>query len=390
MAESRVLEQCGISESLIRRSRRRGLFVPKTHERIPESFMTSPSDDWVVEWADRFTPPLSTEEIHRYTEAPNRFYEDAVRSAKFMRKMSGVLLHALDKCEKLRPERALAAYLAVLRIYYAMFDFQIYKYDRHLEFHEYEESPVGYFWKQLKDVCLSAMKKAGASDPEKSAEEKRLQILCSSGRSSLSLQYELACAKLSGRFSELRLERLTPDILVLKLKRRYPKIYQLAITISREYYKDVEEVVRKSLELRSEAYKGRILKSRTAGKKALVELEKRLSSKEIAKLHRCIKALDYFMLTQEKIVFIIDSKVEDGSGYVRDAEFRTLDLIGRLLKASPWLVRSGFMEEIDGVFQSKPPLLYVAPRVLLYNSEKKHYFNETVERLYLEELQRWF
>lgn len=176
-----VLEKCGITNQIISKLKTNGLFVPKKM-KVAKKILKSTSEFWIYYTGDKFTPPLSKKERLDYISKPEKFYIDLLRGVKFFVKVNGILYNAFKNAKKnLRKEELVAALLAVQRIWHASIDYNYFKYDRHLEYDKYKESPVGYYWLRLRKLCLLAAKNSQNEDKELWAKEKMLNLLAGYG-----------------------------------------------------------------------------------------------------------------------------------------------------------------------------------------------------------------
>lgn len=175
-----VLEKCGITNGMIRKLKHEGLSVSK-QVRPYKNAMKSPSEGWFYYVADRFTPPFTKKERNYYIKNPEKFCKDLLKNTEFFRNTAGILYNAFRNLKKLNNEEALAANIALIRLFHASIETLYLKYDRHFEYHDYKQSPVGFHWFRLKELCLSAAKNATIPNPKTWAEEKILQLFSGYG-----------------------------------------------------------------------------------------------------------------------------------------------------------------------------------------------------------------
>ena len=176
-----VLEKCGITKRIINGLIKKGLFVPQKVRPVKKP-MRSPSEEQFYRVADRFTPPLTKKEKEFYIKNPNIFCEHLIKNAKFFVKTGELLHDTSEKAQKSLPAKeAISALLVIQRIYHAALDYNYLKYDRHLEYHDYKESPVGYYWQKLKKSCLLAALKTKKPNPKELATQKMLELISGYG-----------------------------------------------------------------------------------------------------------------------------------------------------------------------------------------------------------------
>lgn len=176
-----VLEKCGITNQLISNLKRKGLFVPKKM-KVTKKVLKSPSEFWIYYVGDKFTPPLSKKERLDYITSPKNFYRDLLNGTKLFVEVNRNLYRTFEVAKvRLAKEELIAALLAIQRIWHASIDYNYFKYDRHLEYDKYKESPVGYYWLRLRKLCLLAAKNLQSEDKELWAKEKMLNLLAGYG-----------------------------------------------------------------------------------------------------------------------------------------------------------------------------------------------------------------
>lgn len=377
-----VLYKLGITDNKVRLLRKEGIFVRK--KRIPpkEERMISPSEKIIVEWADKWTPLLSRQEKRRYFKNPRIFAEEAIKSGKLMRKLSIILLKALDNFKKLDDEEVLAGCLAILRIYYDSFDYQIYKYDRHFEFHQYAQSPVGFIWQSLDKLIKNSLKKAGKTEEE--VQKLFFDLISFPKGESLSLKYQDLCRKLyqnlkKKRFSGLKEQKIWQ---ITKDSKEFESLFKKA----EKFYKLPSDFISDALKTKDKKIK--IDKTKTNSQKAKDEIAKYLSPRAKNNLNFYLHAIDNFNKAQETVYFIMASKSNDDQP-IRNAEFKTFDIIKDLIDKNPQLVKERYRRKVLEIFNKKGLEAVIAPVMLITEGENKHYFIPSVEKLYWKELNRW-
>lgn len=187
MRSRTVLEKCGIPNGIIKKLRREGLFVSR-RVRPVKNPIKSPSEEWFYQVADRFTPQFTKQEREYYIKNPDLFCRDLLRGAALLAKTCDLLQNAAASANKMPPEHAIAALLAIQRVFHAALDYSYLKYDRHLEYHDYEESPVGHHWKRFRALSVLASKNARVSNPEEFGYKKILEVLSGYGLTNSSLK----------------------------------------------------------------------------------------------------------------------------------------------------------------------------------------------------------
>lgn len=173
---STVLEKYGITNKTVRYLLARGLFVPKKVRPVKNP-IRSPSEEWFYQAADRFTPPLSVQEKKLYIQHPDKFCKELLKGVKFLIRICELLYVTSDRTQRLSPDEAIASLLVIQRVFHAALDYNYLKYDRHLEYHDYKESPVGYQWQRLRKICVQAARNAKIENTEEFAYKKMLELI---------------------------------------------------------------------------------------------------------------------------------------------------------------------------------------------------------------------
>ncbi len=145
-----VLEKLGVSNDIVGFFKLRGLVVPERFRRRSD-YLRSPSSEWFVGIADAYAPPLSSEEDELFRRSVRALSWKIVSGAVSLVEFSFFMKRAFDRVDSLEdsPERVAALY-AILHLLHACLDYCYLKYDRHLEYHDYLESPVGYWFGELR------------------------------------------------------------------------------------------------------------------------------------------------------------------------------------------------------------------------------------------------
>lgn len=105
------------------------------------------SDDGVfVESADKFLIKFSTKENKLYTEKPAVFKDEFLKSVKFFFDFHQFIYKQLENTEDL------ASVLVLTYLFLSAMDHHYYHFDRYLVYENYPKTPVGFWWKKLKDI----------------------------------------------------------------------------------------------------------------------------------------------------------------------------------------------------------------------------------------------
>lgn len=104
------------------------------------------SDDGIfVESADKYLIKFSAGENRKYTENPAQFRDDFLKNVKFFFDFHQFIYKQLEKTEDL------TSVLVLTYLFLSAMDNHYYHFDRYLVYENYPETPVGFWWKKLKD-----------------------------------------------------------------------------------------------------------------------------------------------------------------------------------------------------------------------------------------------
>jgi len=110
------------------------------------------SDDGIfVESADKYLIKFSTKENKLYTEKPAVFRDDFLKNVKFFFDFHQFIYKQLEKTDDL------ASVLVLTYLFLSAMDNHYYHFDRYLVYENYPETPVGFWWKKLKDIHSSTL-----------------------------------------------------------------------------------------------------------------------------------------------------------------------------------------------------------------------------------------
>jgi len=105
------------------------------------------SDDGVfVESADKYLIKFSTNENKLYTEKPEKFRDEFMKNVKFFFDFHQFIYKQLEETEDL------TSVLVLTYLFLSAMDHHYYHFDRYLVYENYPDTPVGFWWKKLKDI----------------------------------------------------------------------------------------------------------------------------------------------------------------------------------------------------------------------------------------------
>ena len=394
-----VLLKLGATKVLIRSFKERGLVVPRKVQPVSNP-LRSRSEEWFVSIADRFTPPLSEVENMLYRENPHMLCVDILLGVEILVDLSDFLYSLLDKLRNSKPslseEESVAALLSMLRILHGCLDYNHLKHDRHLEYHEDERSPVGYYWKRLEDLCALAAKNKKIKNPNAWARLKKLELISGPRLLTMSSQYSMTCFR---RIVEFRnkapsFSDMSFDTFLSEAKKH--EEFWNRIEMNSEYFrKDPREFLGDCFAIDENDPALNLSRRRKMSEKALNEICSGLNGLQRMEFENIVLAMENFIATQEHEAFIFSGilpyKRKRGMKRtlgVLDTLLEAFDFLRDIVKRNPDLVDSQHVAQAQRVFKAEDvPSIFAAARDLVVQDALL--FSEKVRAMYLEEIQRW-
>jgi hypothetical protein len=387
-----VLEKIGITDDIIEQLKKEGLMVPRKIRAFKKVFRT-PGEEWVYYAADRFTPPLSRKEKAYYLRNPEKFCETLIERLLFFSKVSGLLFEFLEKIDhRLRNEEAAVAYFSILYIFHACGDYNYYKYDRQFEYEQYEESVVGYFYQKLKNLCIKSAKNRGLPNPERKGYEEMLELISIplDERVGMNSEYLISCGRISRNISSKipNFKEMKVEDLLEKVKKEDEILYQEIISKSKYFFKLPSEFLKDCVErgeIEIEKIIEEIEKKKIKARNTYQLVSSGLKGKQRNELDRILKAIQEFILTHHKEIFISSGITPNNKSHLLDTFFTSYTKFKECVEKHPEFINERYQNEIREILRKENPI--VAARKLVEKGEK--IFSKPLKTLYLEELERW-
>lgn len=388
---STLLQKCGITNEIVNNLKKRGLFIPRRMRKSPR-IMKSPSEEWFYYAADQFTPPLTKKELKEYIDKPEKFSQDFIKSLKFFTEVSGILYHAVKRLEDLNDVEIASATLAILHIFQSAMDYLYYKYDRHLEYHEYKDSPVGYYWIRLRQLCKIVADNMKAEDPERWAKQRLLDIVsCPRGELTMAAKYSIECEK---KYNELEekvgdLASFSIDALIKKLENDFTEDYERILQTAQLFYRYVDEFLSDCLNSKGLKTAEQLSKTRSVSQKAHSEVKSGLKERDlITEFEKAVNAIDSFIRVQEEETFIFYGITPQRESHVLNVGFKAIDYLNKVIRRNPNFVIGARRKTILEMLEPEdPPSRIVAARKVIYELEK--IFIQDIKEIYNAEMARW-
>jgi hypothetical protein len=160
-----ILEKIGISNKKVKKWKSAGLKI--SYPMKARSRFLKSADGVFVYAADKFFPPLSAREIKEYTKNPEKFRQDFFKNLRFYTRFYKFLYSLIKKTEKLEIKEKIAALLSLSYLFQSAMDHHYYHFDRYLAYENYPQTPLGYWWKKLKDLFAKATgEKVSKANPQ--------------------------------------------------------------------------------------------------------------------------------------------------------------------------------------------------------------------------------
>ena len=160
-----ILEKIGISDEEVKKWKKKGLKITYPTEKNPH-YLKSADGEAFVENADKFVPPLTKQETKLYIKHPEKFKEDFLKNVRFFKKFCNFVYKKQKRTEGLKRKDKIVALLSLIYLFQRAMDYHYYHWDRYLVYEDYPQTPVGYWWKKIKDLYTKVTrKKASKKNP---------------------------------------------------------------------------------------------------------------------------------------------------------------------------------------------------------------------------------
>ncbi len=147
-----VLEKIGVIDRVVQSWIKKGLKI--TYPMIKNKKYYLSEDGFAfVENGDKYVIPLSKKEIVLYTKHPEIFKKVFLKNVKLYIIFINWLYKLRPKTIDLEVKERFTALLLILYLFQRGMDHHYYHFDRYLVYQNYPETPVGFWWKNLKEIC---------------------------------------------------------------------------------------------------------------------------------------------------------------------------------------------------------------------------------------------
>jgi hypothetical protein len=387
-----ILEKCGASDSFIQNLIKRGLCVPVKIQKHPNPLHPSHAHELLNELEDQI-PRFDEEQKSRYIDDPSRFYLDAVDSVNAAAWIVGELLKIVPDVLGLNdPKERLAGALALIRVFFANYDFNFLKYDRDIEYAEFDESVSGYFWHKCRSLCDIAYPSQG----------ERIVLELASGANFLSqnTEYNLAKTALKRRISEhwnteSLVDRKHLEQMLGSVQKVDPQLHEQIQIVARYFRKDPIDLLQGIAAFDVSA--GEWLLSHETSERRFLDVYQRLLDKGFdlaSQFNTAYRALGILSRTNEAIGFIVNGKTPQENGYFfNDSLVRLYATAKEILENRSAFVKPGMASFLAEASEKAEymKIVGVTPGIkyFLTKFEDRRFLTEDINAMYDAELSRW-
>ena len=150
--DSTILQKVGISDKITQSWIKKGLQI--TYPMLKnKKYYKSEDGIAFIENGDKYVIPLSQKEIVLYTKNPEIFKRDFLKNVKFYVTFINWLHKLQPKMVSFEPNERFTSLLLVLYLFQRGMDHHYYHFDRYLAYQNYPDTPVGFWWDRLKNIC---------------------------------------------------------------------------------------------------------------------------------------------------------------------------------------------------------------------------------------------
>lgn len=389
-----VLYKCGADKEFVQNLLKEGLFVPKQIQEHPKPLHPSHAHPALYN-LEKSIPRFTEKEREEYIKEPYKFYLDALKASEFATWVAGELITIVPNVKNISDlEEKVTAALSLIRIFFANYDFNYLKYDRDIEYSEFEESVTGHFWQKALKLSKMAFGKNG--------EERFLAIIAGMPFVYKSIKYTLAKItaknKLLKYFDLSDIDDKKASTILSQLTVKDKELYEEVLQIAEHFYKYPKDVIKESSSENGKIDLERLIKLKEKGQKYFLETYKMLVTKNFIwaeELNDSFRAIEVLMRLNEKTGFIVRGKTPQGNGYFyNDSLFVLFEIIKKAIADKPEIIKKNKMNVAQDVFKKaeEMKIIGVTPGIkyFLMEFEKQRFFSDKINNMYDSELKRWF
>lgn len=388
--KSYIFEKLKISDEIITFLKVKGLIIPSKIAQV-EKPLKSPSEEWFYSIADCYTPPLDKDEREIFNENPHLLVLKIYDAINIFFDVSIILNKGFDNLVLIKSDdKKIVATLSILWIYHGCLDNNYLKYDRHLEYLDYEISPVGYWWKKLRKSVHKALENKYANDDI--AEKKELyisKIIKSQRRPIITTENYYIWEKLYRKLKKLQYINLEPNEIIKKLKKYQPELYKKVQEYSYLIYTDLSKIIKDSLITGDLLLTSKLESSKEKTIKVINEIKGLFSNKKDKyEFERIVEVIEDFISIQELEGLIAYGKKRNCEYGVFDTLIRGFEILRNLVIKNNKYIKPQFKDSFLSMLKKAegPSEVFVAARDIIVRF--REYFHDKIANNCISEIER--
>lgn len=375
-----LLEKIGLSDDVLSFLKIKGLIIPDKIEPVKNP-IKSPSEKWYYSIADCYTPKLDEIEKNIYYENPHLLTLTILDSVNIFYDLSIILNKAIDRILLINDsEDKLVLILIVLWLFHGCLDNNYLKYDRHLEYLDYEISPVGFWWKKFKKLIRKALlTKYSKVEVNEKTDFYLSKILKGQRRLIITKEVYYILEKFYKIFKKIGVSNLKPDEIINKIRDSYPNLYNEILEYSYLIYSDPNKIITDSLIAREIHMVKKLISSKSESIKIIEEIKNLfINKKDREEFERTVEVIEDFIFIQEFEGLIAYGKKRNCKFGIFETLIRDFELLKDILNNNDNYINIRFKNKISNILRESKevPQMYVSARDIIVNL--KEYFKDIV------------
>ncbi|MDO8609444.1 MAG: hypothetical protein Q7R95_02765 [bacterium] len=159
-----ILNKIGISDAIVEKWLKNRLKI--SYPMLKNNKYYESEDGFAfVENGDKYVIPLTLKEITLYTKNPEIFKKYFLENVKFYISFINWLHKIQPKTQLLEAIDKFTSLLSILYLFQRAMDHHYFHFDRYLVYQNYPDTPVGFWWQIMKEICQIVARKE-KTDPE--------------------------------------------------------------------------------------------------------------------------------------------------------------------------------------------------------------------------------
>ena len=384
-----ILEELGVSDDIIYFFIKKGLIVPEKIASVPNP-LRSPSEEWFYSIADCYTPPLDNIEREIFNENPHLLVLKIYDAVNLLYDLSIILHKAIDNIEKISEDNdKVVALLSIMWIFHGCLDNNYLKYDRHLEYLNYDVSPVGHWWKKLRAILTEVVKR-DSDYSNTHVDSYILKLLKAPRRPVITNEYQIVCAKLYNEVKKYYKENSSSEKILRLIKETNYQLYAKIKEYATLFYTEPKKFMNDILLTRGKISRTKVLyKSKEDTINFIREIKELLPEEKVYEFERTIETIEDFVFIQELEGLIAYGKRKNCDYGIFEVLLRCFDILKQYLSNYPNLINEEYRKHVIHMLNNARtiPDKFVVDRDIVVNLNK--YFINGVVNKVRDEIGRW-